>query len=70
MPATSSVTTGREVRGDENRQPGLDEVIPGHEFVGQFVQLDDAAASRWGLRLATALSQSRSPCWKVATAER
>ena len=36
--------------GDENRPAWAEtEVIPGHEFVGTIVQLDDEAAQRWGV---------------------
>ena len=36
--------------GDENRPAWAEtEVIPGHEFAGRVVELDDAAAARWGI---------------------
>ena len=36
--------------GDEHRTAYVETpVIPGHEFVGTIVQLDDAAASKWGV---------------------
>jgi threonine dehydrogenase-like Zn-dependent dehydrogenase len=36
--------------GDANRPAWAEtEVIPGHEFTGRVVQLDDAAAARWGV---------------------
>ncbi len=36
--------------GDKNRPAWAEtEVIPGHEFVGTVVQLDDAAAEKWGI---------------------
>jgi threonine dehydrogenase-like Zn-dependent dehydrogenase len=38
--------------GDENRPAWAEtEVIPGHEFVGRVVQLDDEAAAHWDLAL-------------------
>ncbi|SDV04162.1 Threonine dehydrogenase [Microlunatus sagamiharensis] len=36
--------------GDENRPAWAEtEVIPGHEFVGRVVELDDEAAAHWGI---------------------
>lgn len=47
--------------GDENRPAWAETmVIPGHEFVGTVVELDDEAAQRWGSRSVTAWSPSRS----------
>jgi threonine dehydrogenase-like Zn-dependent dehydrogenase len=38
--------------GDANRPAWAEtEVIPGHEFTGRVVRLDDAAATRWGVGL-------------------
>ena len=38
--------------GDENRPAWAEtEVIPGHEFVGRVVELDDEAAERWGIEV-------------------
>ena len=38
--------------GDENRPAWAEtEVIPGHEFVGKVVQLDEVAADHWGIAL-------------------
>jgi erythritol/L-threitol dehydrogenase len=41
------------------------EVIPGHEFVGTVVQLDEAAASRWDVAVGDRVtSEQIVPCWK------
>ena len=38
--------------GDANRPAWAEtEVVPGHEFVGEIVQLDDAAAKRWNVKV-------------------
>jgi erythritol/L-threitol dehydrogenase len=52
--------------GDENRPAWAEtEVIPGHEFVGTVVQLDDAAASRWGIAVGDrVVAEQIVPCWK------
>ena len=52
--------------GDANRPAWAEtEVIPGHEFVGTVVQLDDAAAERWGIALGDRVtSEQIVPCWK------
>jgi 2-desacetyl-2-hydroxyethyl bacteriochlorophyllide A dehydrogenase len=40
-------------------------VIPGHEFVGEVVQLDETAAERWGIAVGDrVLSEQIVPCWK------
>ena len=37
--------------GDSSRSAWAEtEVVPGHEFVGEIVELDDAAAKRWGVK--------------------
>ena len=37
--------------GDSSRPAWAEtEVVPGHEFVGEIVELDDAAAKRWGFK--------------------
>lgn len=47
--------------GDENRPAWTETmVIPGHEFVGRVVELDDAAASRWGIAVGDRVTSSRS----------
>jgi erythritol/L-threitol dehydrogenase len=52
--------------GDENRAAWAEtEVIPGHEFVGEVVQLDDAAAQRWRIQVGDRVtSEQIVPCWK------
>jgi threonine dehydrogenase-like Zn-dependent dehydrogenase len=52
--------------GDANRPAYAEtEVIPGHEFVGKVVQLDDAAADRWGIALGDrVVAEQIVPCWK------
>ena len=52
--------------GDENRPAWAEtEVIPGHEFVGEVVELDDAAAQRWGIQVGDRVtSEQIVPCWK------
>jgi threonine dehydrogenase-like Zn-dependent dehydrogenase len=52
--------------GDENR-PAWAETgrIPGHEFVGEIVEIDDEAAQRWGVQIGDrAVSEQIVPCWK------
>jgi threonine dehydrogenase-like Zn-dependent dehydrogenase len=52
--------------GDENRPAWAEtEVIPGHEFVGEVVELDEAAAERWGIAVGDRVtSEQIVPCWK------
>ena len=52
--------------GDGNRPAWTEtEVIPGHEFVGTIVELDDAAASRWGVGVGDrVVAEQIVPCWK------
>ena len=52
--------------GDESRPAWAEtEVIPGHEFVGIVVQLDDAAASRWRIAVGDrVVAEQIVPCWK------
>jgi erythritol/L-threitol dehydrogenase len=52
--------------GDANRPAWAEtEVIPGHEFVGTVVQLDDAAAQHWGIAVGDrVVSEQIVPCWK------
>ena len=52
--------------GDENRPAWAEtEVIPGHEFVGTVVQLDDEATSRWGIGVGDrVVAEQIVPCWK------
>ena len=40
-------------------------VIPGHEFVGEIVELDDAARARWGVEIGDrVVSEQIVPCWE------
>ena len=52
--------------GDQNRPAWAEtEVIPGHEFVGRVVELDDAAADRWGIEVGDrVVSEQIVPCWE------
>ncbi len=52
--------------GDANRAAWTEtEVIPGHEFAGKVVSLDDAAAKRWGIDVGDrVVSEQIVPCWK------
>ncbi len=58
--------------GDENRPAWAEtEVIPGHEFVGEVVQLDDAAAQRWGVAVGDRVtSEQIVPCWNCRYCDR
>jgi len=52
--------------GDENR-PAFAEtmVIPGHEFAGRVVELDDTATTRWGIAVGDrVVSEQIVPCWE------
>ena len=52
--------------GDENRPAWAEtEAIPGHEFTGTVVQLDDEAAARWGIAVGDrVVAEQIVPCWK------
>ena len=52
--------------GDESRPAWAEtEVIPGHEFVGTIVQLDEAAATAWGVGVGDrVVAEQIVPCWK------
>ncbi|MGI8459436.1 MAG: alcohol dehydrogenase catalytic domain-containing protein [Propionibacteriaceae bacterium] len=52
--------------GDANRPAWAEtEVIPGHEFVGTVVQLDDQATEHWGIAVGDRVtSEQIVPCWK------
>ena len=52
--------------GDEHRPAWAEtEVVPGHEFVGRVVELDDAAAERWGVAVGDRVtSEQIVPCWE------
>jgi threonine dehydrogenase-like Zn-dependent dehydrogenase len=52
--------------GDENRPAWAEtNVIPGHEFVGEIVDIDDEAAQRWHVNVGDrVVSEQIVPCWK------
>ena len=52
--------------GDNNRPAYAEtDVIPGHEFVGRVVQLDDEAADRWGVSVGERIvAEQIVPCWQ------
>ncbi len=52
--------------GDEDRPAWAEtNVIPGHEFVGEIVELDDAARARWGVEIGDrVVSEQIVPCWE------
>jgi erythritol/L-threitol dehydrogenase len=58
--------------GDENRPAWAQtEVIPGHEFVGEVVALDEEATQRWGVTVGDrVVSEQIVPCWKCRYCER
>ena len=51
--------------GDGNRPAYVETpVVPGHEFAGEVVDLDDAAADRWGITVGDrVVSEQIVPCW-------
>jgi erythritol/L-threitol dehydrogenase len=52
--------------GDEDRPAYVEApVVPGHEFVGEVVRLDDRAAERWHIGVGDrVVSEQIVPCWK------
>jgi erythritol/L-threitol dehydrogenase len=52
--------------GDENRPAWAEtEVIPGHEFVGTVVEIDEEAGRRWGVQPGDRVtSEQIVPCWQ------
>jgi threonine dehydrogenase-like Zn-dependent dehydrogenase len=52
--------------GDENRPAWAEtEVIPGHEFVGEVVSIDQEASERWNVAVGDrVVSEQIVPCWK------
>ncbi len=52
--------------GDENRPAWAEtDVIPGHEFVGEVVALDDEASERWKISVGDrVVSEQIVPCWE------
>lgn len=58
--------------GDDSRPAWAEtEVVPGHEFAGEVVQIDDAASKRWGVSTGDrVVSEQIVPCWKCRYCER
>lgn len=58
--------------GDENRPAWAEtEVIPGHEFVGEIVEIDDEASARWGVQVGDrVVSEQIVPCWECRYCKR
>ncbi|WP_205862201.1 erythritol/L-threitol dehyrogenase [Planosporangium thailandense] len=58
--------------GDENRPAWAEtEVIPGHEFTGTIVSLDDEAAKRWNVAVGDrVVSEQIVPCWECRYCQR
>ena len=58
--------------GDENRPAWAETmVIPGHEFAGRVVELDDEAASRWAIVVGDrVVSEQIVPCWECRYCKR
>lgn len=52
--------------GDDNRPAWAEtEAIPGHEFSGTIVQIDDEGAKRWGVAVGDAVvAEQIVPCWE------
>jgi threonine dehydrogenase-like Zn-dependent dehydrogenase len=52
--------------GDENRPAWAEtEVIPGHEFCGTVVELDQAATEHWGIEVGDrVVAEQIVPCWE------
>ena len=52
--------------GDEHRPAYVETpVVPGHEFVGRVVELDEVAAARWGVEVGDRVtSEQIVPCWQ------
>ncbi|NDZ93523.1 erythritol/L-threitol dehyrogenase [Streptomyces sp. SID6673] len=58
--------------GDENRPAWAETmVIPGHEFVGKVVAVDEAAARRWDIAVGDrVVSEQIVPCWECRYCKR
>jgi threonine dehydrogenase-like Zn-dependent dehydrogenase len=58
--------------GDENRPAWVDHgCIPGHEFVGSVVEIDDEAAERRGIQVGDrVVSEQIVPCWECRYCKR
>lgn len=52
--------------GDDHRPAWAEtEVVPGHEFAGEIVQLDETARARWGVDVGDqVVSEQIVPCWQ------
>jgi threonine dehydrogenase-like Zn-dependent dehydrogenase len=52
--------------GDQDRPAWAEtEVVPGHEFVGEVVELDEAARQRWNIAVGDRVtSEQIVPCWQ------
>ncbi len=52
--------------GDDSRPAWAETgVVPGHEFAGTIVQLDEAASARWGVSVGDrVVSEQIVPCWE------
>ncbi|PSL04751.1 threonine dehydrogenase-like Zn-dependent dehydrogenase [Haloactinopolyspora alba] len=58
--------------GDDNRPAWAEtEVVPGHEFTGVVVELDDEARARWGVEVGDrVVSEQIVPCWECRYCQR
>ena len=58
--------------GDDTRPAWAEtEVIPGHEFAGEVVALDDAAGERWSIGVGDrVVSEQIVPCWECRYCQR
>lgn len=58
--------------GDENRPAWAEtEVIPGHEFVGEVVEIDAEASAHWGVEVGDrVVSEQIVPCWECRYCKR
>lgn len=58
--------------GDHNRPAWTEsEVIPGHEFAGTIVEIDDVAAARWSVAVGDrVVSEQIVPCWDCRYCDR
>jgi len=58
--------------GDANRPAWAEtEVIPGHEFVGEVIELDADAAARWGITAGDrVVAEQIVPCWECRYCQR
>jgi threonine dehydrogenase-like Zn-dependent dehydrogenase len=58
--------------GDDTRPAWAEtDVVPGHEFVGEVVDIDDAAAARWNITTGDrVVSEQIVPCWECRYCKR